>query len=113
MEMRPSLPIPAIHSEALPDCPSPRDNAKALIRIDGKDARIGYAASCHAPKHRYPHRRRLLYHTMLAAGFINYSEEWWHYSYGDRLWARTFGKTPFYGFAEEDAVRGDDKTNQS
>lgn len=44
--------------------------------------------------------RRLLYHTMRAAGFVNYSEEWWHYSYGDRLWARTFGKTPVYGLAE-------------
>lgn len=235
MELNPNLPIPAIHSEALPDCPPPEDNLEALVRIDGKDARIGFAASYHAagiacaprtclvragvfpllqraagllpdgysllifdayrplavqqalyenaaagvrrlhpactpeevaaavgnfvalpgrdPKRPAPHatggavdltlclhgtpvemgtafddfspnartaaweekpptpqnkairgHRRLLYHTMLAAGFVNYSEEWWHYSYGDRLWARTLGKTPFYGLAGEDAV---------
>ena len=41
---------------------------------------------------------------MTAAGFVNYSEEWWHYSYGDRLWARTFGKTPIYGLCDEKNV---------
>lgn len=48
--------------------------------------------------------RRLLYNMMTAAGFVNYSEEWWHYSYGDRLWARTFGKTPIYGLCDEKNV---------
>lgn len=230
ISLSPNLPIPATYSEALPDCPPPEDNLEALIRIDGKDARIGFAASYHTagiacaprscwvragvfallqraagllpdgysllifdayrplavqqalydaaaaevrrlhpaytpaqvasavdnfvalPKHDpmrpAPHatggavdltlclhgtpadmgtafddfspdartaaweakpptprnmtirdHRRLLYHTMLAAGFVNYSEEWWHYSCGDRLWARTLGKTPFYGLA--------------
>jgi D-alanyl-D-alanine dipeptidase len=31
--------------------------------------------------------RKLLYDTMISAGFINYPLEWWHYSYGDRMWA--------------------------
>ncbi len=31
--------------------------------------------------------RRLLYHTMIDAGFQNYPNEWWHYCYGDRMWA--------------------------
>lgn len=53
---------------------------------------------CRAPEFRAARaNRRLLYHTLCAAGFVNYSEEWWHYSYGDRLWARTHGKTPLYG----------------
>ena len=30
--------------------------------------------------------REHLKRIMEAVGFINYAEEWWHYSYGDRLW---------------------------
>lgn len=33
--------------------------------------------------------RRLLYHAMMEAGFANLPTEWWHYSYGDQLWAWT------------------------
>lgn len=32
--------------------------------------------------------RRLLYWTMDEAGFANNPTEWWHYSYGDQMWAR-------------------------
>jgi D-alanyl-D-alanine dipeptidase len=31
--------------------------------------------------------RKILYNVMIEAGFINYPLEWWHYSYGDRMWA--------------------------
>lgn len=31
--------------------------------------------------------RRLLYHVMTTAGFVNLPSEWWHYDYGDRFWA--------------------------
>jgi D-alanyl-D-alanine dipeptidase len=31
--------------------------------------------------------REILYSVMHKAGFSNYSEEWWHWSYGDRSWA--------------------------
>lgn len=30
--------------------------------------------------------RRLLYTTMIEAGFSNYSAEWWHYDYGNQNW---------------------------
>lgn len=42
--------------------------------------------------------RRLLFHRMKAAGFINYCTEWWHYAYGERMWAYTHSTTPIYGF---------------
>ena len=32
--------------------------------------------------------RRLLYNCMRAVGFTNYSEEWWHFDYGNVTWAR-------------------------
>lgn len=31
--------------------------------------------------------RRILYNCMIAAGFENLPSEWWHYSYGDKVWA--------------------------
>ncbi|MDR0967301.1 MAG: hypothetical protein LBL75_00500 [Rickettsiales bacterium] len=35
--------------------------------------------------------RKILYGAMRSAGFVNYPNEWWHYSYGDRAWA-AYGK---------------------
>lgn len=31
--------------------------------------------------------RRILYNSMINAGFTNLPSEWWHYDYGDRFWA--------------------------
>lgn len=31
--------------------------------------------------------RDVLRRTMCAAGFVNYPAEWWHFCYGDRMWA--------------------------
>jgi D-alanyl-D-alanine dipeptidase len=42
--------------------------------------------------------RRLLYWVMLDAGFSANPAEWWHFSYGDQMWARLTGApTAFYG----------------
>jgi D-alanyl-D-alanine dipeptidase len=36
--------------------------------------------------------------SMDAAGFINYLQEWWHWSYGDRYWAfQTSAEATLYG----------------
>lgn len=32
-------------------------------------------------------RRKILLSAMRKAGFVNYPNEWWHYSFGDRMWA--------------------------
>ncbi|MBN2675774.1 MAG: D-alanyl-D-alanine carboxypeptidase family protein [Alphaproteobacteria bacterium] len=37
--------------------------------------------------------RRILLDALTAVGFVNYPAEWWHFSYGDRLWAKSLGKT--------------------
>ena len=42
--------------------------------------------------------RRLLFSVMTGAGFYSYDCEWWHYAYGERLWAGNVGGTPKYGF---------------
>jgi len=36
--------------------------------------------------------RRLLYWVMSEAGFANNPTEWWHYSWGDQMWARLTGQ---------------------
>lgn len=41
--------------------------------------------------------RRLLYQIMKAQGFANYAEEWWHFDYGNQLWATVSGEIPMYG----------------
>lgn len=42
-------------------------------------------------EHRYNLRilfnRRILYDAMINAGFVNNPEEWWHFDYGDAIWA--------------------------
>ena len=37
--------------------------------------------------------RRLLFDSMTEAGFAPYAQEWWHFSYGDRDWARWHGRS--------------------
>jgi D-alanyl-D-alanine dipeptidase len=47
-------------------------------------------------------RRKILVAAMQSAGFINYPAEWWHFSYGDRLWAAyTRNKIAIYDVLDE------------
>ena len=44
--------------------------------------------------------RRRLYWAMTDAGFANQPFEWWHYSWGDQMWAKLTGvEAAFYGAA--------------
>ncbi|MBT9164306.1 MAG: D-alanyl-D-alanine dipeptidase [candidate division WS2 bacterium] len=44
--------------------------------------------------------RRLLYHLMSAEGFTQHPKEWWHFSYGDQMWALISKQAvAFYGYA--------------
>lgn len=44
--------------------------------------------------------RYILTSALTKAGFVNYPAEWWHFSYGDRLWAAYSNKDKcFYGLA--------------
>jgi D-alanyl-D-alanine dipeptidase len=48
--------------------------------------------------------RRLLYWVMTEAGFANQPDEWWHYSWGDQMWAKlTDRPAALYGLAEPPA----------
>ena len=47
------------------------------------------------------YNRRLLHYIMSKAGFVNYPDEWWHYDYGDQIWALLKEKkNAIYGVTE-------------
>jgi D-alanyl-D-alanine dipeptidase len=49
------------------------------------------------------YNRRLLHNTMTDAGFVNLPSEWWHFDYGDQLWAWANKKDhAIYGAAQPD-----------
>ena len=54
-------------------------------------------------KHQVFHNRRsLLFSVMEQAGFVQHPNEWWHFSYGDQLWAWTSNQgISIYGAALE------------
>ncbi|HIR84629.1 MAG TPA: D-alanyl-D-alanine dipeptidase [Candidatus Galloscillospira excrementavium] len=45
--------------------------------------------------------RRRLYHLMDSVGLVSYSCEWWHYAWGERMWAMVRGEAPVYGFCPQ------------
>lgn len=46
--------------------------------------------------------RELLFKTMLSVGFRQDTDEWWHFDYGDQLWAYTLNKPcAIYGAADD------------
>jgi zinc D-Ala-D-Ala dipeptidase len=48
----------------------------------------GYFATAQDPTAQtYHHNRQLLDRIMTYAGFVRHSDEWWHFSIGDQLWA--------------------------
>ena len=46
------------------------------------------------PKHVACHNRRLLYSVMTQVGFTNLPTEWWHFDYGNPLWA-SYNQQPY------------------
>jgi D-alanyl-D-alanine dipeptidase len=60
------------------------------------------------PDSQYSVHRNLLHEVMQHAGFVRHPEEWWHFSWGDQLWAWVTGaSTAHYGRVEERGTPGD------
>lgn len=67
------------------DFGSPIDECSPRSYPDHFDDRPGEAART------FGDRRRLLNRVMAGAGFARHPREWWHFSWGDQLWAWTTG----------------------
>lgn len=46
-----------------------------------------FATSASPVEQRYYHYRQLLWEVMRSAGFQRHPGEWWHFSFGDQMWA--------------------------
>jgi D-alanyl-D-alanine dipeptidase len=44
--------------------------------------------------------RRLLFNTMTQQGFTNYSNQWWHFDYGNQYWGKLSGQDAKYGYID-------------
>ncbi|MEN9215772.1 MAG: M15 family metallopeptidase [Gloeomargarita sp. HHBFW_bins_162] len=54
------------------------------------------------PTSEFTARRCVLNQVMVQAGFVRHPEEWWHFSWGDQLWAWLTGApAAYYGRVEE------------
>ena len=43
--------------------------------------------------------RRLLFHALRSVGLTNYHREWWHFDFGNQLWAVQENTAAIYGKA--------------
>lgn len=74
------------------------DDATALAASDHFERDVDADSFSHLEARA---NRRLIYWLMMEAGFCNHPDEWWHYSYGDQMWASLKGDgVAFYGLAE-------------
>lgn len=79
--------------------------AKNKKRLAMKTSKLPYqeqtSVNSKVPKH-IRKNRKILYDAMIKAGFVNYPNEWWHYSFGDVFaTARQGGKIAIYGAVEK------------
>ena len=83
----------------------------ALCDENGRQLNMGTAYSeddtTKTPTNKAPNpesrkNRELLLDAMCGQGFVNYPNEWWHFCYGDRMWAAYLNKSEcFYGMRKE------------
>ncbi|MGQ4647506.1 M15 family metallopeptidase [Lyngbya aestuarii] len=60
------------------------DMGSAIDELSPRSHPDYYASKLEAPYH---YHRRLLWHVMSSSGFQRHPGEWWHFSFGDQMWA--------------------------
>lgn len=70
----------------------PLDTPASLITSNTSPAQLTREAACEADQHR-----QLLQAVMAAAGFQRHPSEWWHFSWGDQLWAWLTNQQELHG----------------
>jgi zinc D-Ala-D-Ala dipeptidase len=83
-----------------------------LMSVDGKEIDMGTRFNADPLESHFSNytaaeipneireKRNILIQAMESAGFVNYPTEWWHWSYGDRYWAKMKDKSfAIYGTA--------------
>jgi len=77
------------------------DMGSAIDEIGARSYPEHFAAADTEPERTFHARRTLLYDAMASAGFRRHPREWWHFSWGDQLWALLAGEpAAHYGRAD-------------
>lgn len=81
-----------------------------LIDKDGNELDMGTKYAEHNSKTRTDSKeitqkqmenRKILYNALIDADFVNFPAEWWHYCYGDNMWAAYKNKKKcMYGYID-------------
>lgn len=81
-----------------------------LVDKNGKELKMGTEYSEHNDKTKTSNKeltkeekenRELLVKSLEKLGFVNYPNEWWHFCYGDKMWAAyKYKKNCPYGYIE-------------
>ncbi len=66
---------------------NPVNMGSAIDEISPRSYHDHFANSTNSQAQHYHHHRTVLNKAMTAAGFCQHPQEWWHFSYGDQLWA--------------------------
>lgn len=66
---------------------TPFDDHTEVARTSYFEEKVSAGITLTAEEKMFLQNRRLLYNVMIKAGFTNYTDEWWHYDYGNQNWA--------------------------
>lgn len=79
----------------------PLDMGSPIDECSARSLPDHFAASSHPTEQRYHAHRQALATAMRSAAFAQHPNEWWHFSWGDQLWAwQTGGDRAVYGRVE-------------
>jgi len=80
-------------------------NMGSVLNATDEESSGACYTACQLISRQAQANRQLLATAMIAAGFVNYPSEWWHWSYGDRYWA-VISDEPcaIYGPVEEERL---------
>lgn len=65
----------------------PVNMGSAVDEISARSFPDHYQSAVEPQEQEYHRRRQLLFEAMQQAGFHRHPNEWWHFSWGDQLWA--------------------------
>jgi D-alanyl-D-alanine dipeptidase len=66
---------------------TPVNMGSEIDELSPRSYPLHFATAIAPIEQTYHQHRELLYQVMTQAGFMRHPNEWWHFSYGDQMWA--------------------------
>jgi len=88
----PAMPPPhstgaALDVTLVDEAERPVNMGSPIDELSARSHPTHFEGSADPAEQQFHHHRQLLANTMLAAGFHRHPLEWWHFCYGDQMWA--------------------------